>query len=74
MSDLPSVSASDSGQVIVEKMDLDLPAPPVSKKQKLGGYDFYRSIGSPRYVVAPMVDQSELVSCLFTRVFKAVRL
>lgn len=27
---------------------------------KLHGYDFYRSIGSPQFVVAPMVDQSEL--------------
>lgn len=37
------------------------PAPGKPKHEKLGGYDFYRSIGSPKFVVAPMVDQSELV-------------
>lgn len=31
------------------------------KKKKLHGRAFYESIGSPKYVVAPMVDQSEFV-------------
>ena len=33
-----------------------------AKKQKLFGRAFYESIGSPKHVVAPMVDQSEFVS------------
>ena len=31
-------------------------APP----KKLHGYEFYRSIGSPKYICAPMVEQSDL--------------
>lgn len=37
------------------------PSVPVSNK-KLLGRQFYESIGSPKYIVAPMVDRSEFVS------------
>jgi hypothetical protein len=39
--------------------------PATLRKQKLFGRAFYESIGSPKKVVAPMVDQSEFVSPSF---------
>ena len=35
--------------------------PPEAKRQKLTGRAFYESIGSPKLILAPMVDQSEFV-------------
>lgn len=42
---------------------------PVAKKPrgKARGFEFFRSLGSPRYVCAPMVDQSELAFRMLTR-------
>lgn len=34
-----------------------------SKRVKLHGRAFYESIGSPKIVLAPMVEQSEFVRC-----------
>lgn len=57
---LPS---SDGGGVVGEDDDVS--------HVKLTGYDFFRSIGSPRFVVAPMVDHSELAFRLMTRRYGA---
>ena len=53
-------------------------ANPITKKiimsdpsLKLTGYDFYRKIGSPTKIVAPMVDHSELSFRMLTRRYGA---
>ncbi|KAI8323653.1 Dus-domain-containing protein [Martensiomyces pterosporus] len=38
---------------------------------RLRGYDLYRSMGSPRHIVAPMVDQSELAWRMLSRNYGA---
>ncbi|KAJ5998065.1 hypothetical protein N7499_005555 [Penicillium canescens] len=42
---------------------------PATQKEKLFGRKFYESIGSPKYVVAPMVDRSEFAWRMLTRSF-----
>ncbi|KKK18339.1 dihydrouridine synthase family protein [Aspergillus ochraceoroseus] len=37
--------------------------------KKLHGREFYKSIGSPRYIIAPMVDRSEFAWRMLTRSF-----
>ncbi|KAF2488333.1 FMN-linked oxidoreductase [Lophium mytilinum] len=45
------------------------PPPNPSKRIKLHGRAFYESIGSPKMVLAPMVDQSEFAWRMLTRSF-----
>lgn len=40
-----------------------------ARPSKLHGYDFYRSIGSPKHIMAPMVDQSELSFRMLGRMY-----
>ena len=55
-----------SSQINPTANALSMPAinPPVpAKRRKLTGRAFYESLGSPKMILAPMVDQSEFVRC-----------
>ncbi|GKZ37315.1 hypothetical protein AbraIFM66950_008801 [Aspergillus brasiliensis] len=46
-------------------------AAPAEQRKKLLGRQFYESIGSPKYIIAPMVDRSEFAWRMLTRSFMA---
>ena len=56
-----------NNQVSQEVSGLSMAEPthssPPAKRRKLSGRPFYESLGSPKMILAPMVDQSEFVRC-----------
>ncbi|KAL4788558.1 dihydrouridine synthase-domain-containing protein [Aspergillus varians] len=60
----PPAASNGVGQTAPEK-------PELAPRKKLHGREFYESIGSPKYIVAPMVDRSEFGWRMLTRSFMA---
>ncbi|ETS80745.1 hypothetical protein PFICI_08274 [Pestalotiopsis fici W106-1] len=66
---MASTSPIDAQPEVAAPARNDATTTTASKKPKLHGRAFYESIGSPKFVVAPMVDQSEFAWRMLTRSF-----
>lgn len=74
--ELPLAVASDGDAEGDERLDEERPAKRQRSEltcadngEKLRGMEFFQSIGSPRFICAPMVDQSELAFRMLTRTY-----
>jgi hypothetical protein len=56
-----TASRMEQSQALLVQQENNM-GPNSNHGRKLFGREFYQSIGSPKYIMAPMVDRSEFVS------------
>lgn len=63
---VPETQPAPQGSVADQNAPVAAAAEP---RKKLLGRQFYESIGSPKYIIAPMVDRSEFVGSSMNVIF-----